>query len=133
MQRIHVRGLIVEAVRQKTMQHVKKKERGEERGAAERESMTNVLENKRNLGQPNFCPQQIVVIVLQLHIRKMIPSTSVSIQQRGRFDDLFSVLAPLAFECVVSFAKRVLVELEKLSKRVNRKVTLCILLLVDDR
>ena len=81
--------------------------------------MTDKLEDKRNLRQSNFCPQQVIMIVLQLHVCKVIPSTRISIQQRRRLDGLFPVLASLAFESVMSLAKRVLVELEKLSESVD--------------
>ena len=72
------------------------------------------------------------MIVLQFSIREVVPSTGVSVQQRGRFDGLFPVLASLAFESVVSFAKCVLIELKELSESIYREVSLGVFLLVDD-
>ena len=73
------------------------------------------------------------MIVLQFRIRKMIPSTSIPIQQRRRLDGLFAVLTSLTLKSVVSFAKSALVKLEKLSESVERKMTFSVFFLVDDR
>ena len=62
----------------------------------------------------------------------MVPSARISIQESRGFDGLSPVLASLAFEGIVGLAKRVLVELEKLSQRIDREVTFGILFLVDN-
>lgn len=72
------------------------------------------------------------MIVLQLCVGKMVPSTRVSVQQRRRFDGLFPVLASLAFKSVVSLAQRVLVELKELPESVYREVPLGVLFFVDN-
>jgi hypothetical protein len=46
---------------------------------------------------------------------------------------LFSVLAALAFESFVRFALRVLIKQEQLSEGVDRKVALCVFLLINYR
>lgn len=94
--------------------------------------MTDILENKRNLRQSHFCPQQIIVIVLQFRVSKVIPSASVPVQQRRRFDSLFSVLASLAFESVVGFTKGSLVKLEELSESIDGEVSFGVFFLIDD-
>lgn len=40
--------------------------------------MTDVLENKGNLGMLNFCTEQVVVVVFQLTIGEMIPPVTRS-------------------------------------------------------
>ena len=45
---------------------------------------------------------------------------------------MFAVLASLTLKSVVSFAKSVLVELEKLSESIERKVTFSVFSFVDD-
>jgi hypothetical protein len=72
------------------------------------------------------------VIILQFHVRKVVPGTSISIQERRRFDRLFSVLTSLAFESVMSFAECVLVKLKELSESIDREVSLGVFFLVDD-
>lgn len=62
----------------------------------------------------------------------MVPGTCISIQQCRRFDGLFPVLASLTFECVMSLAERVLVELKELSESVYREVPLGVLFFVDN-
>jgi len=94
--------------------------------------MTDKLENKRNLRQSNFCPQQIIVVVLQFRVCKMVPGTRISVQQRRGFDSLSPILASLAFKSIVGFAKRVLVELKELPESINREVPLGVFSLVDD-
>ena len=95
-------------------------------------SMTDKLENERNLRQSDFRSQQIIMIVLQLSIRKMIPSTCITVQQRWRLDSLSPILASLAFKRIVGLAKGILVELEELSESVQREVPFCVFFLVDD-
>ena len=60
------------------------------------------------------------------HIRACIP-----IKQSRRFHDLFPILAPLAFESIVRLAHSLLIELEQLTKSVNREMPLSVLLLVN--
>ena len=62
----------------------------------------------------------------------MVPGTSISVQQRRRFNSLSAVLASFALKCIVCFAKRVLVKLEKLSESVQREVTFSVFFLIDD-
>lgn len=62
----------------------------------------------------------------------MVPGTGISIQQRRRLDRLFSVLASLAFESVVSFADGLLVKLKELSESIDGEVPLGVFFLVDD-
>ena len=60
-----------------------------------------------------------------IYIRACIP-----VQKSRRLDHLFAILASLALEGLVCLAQRSLVELEKLAKGVDRKVPLCIFLLI---
>ena len=62
----------------------------------------------------------------------MVPSTSITVQQRWGLDGLSPVLATLALESVVGLTERVLVELEELSESVKREVALCVFFLVDN-
>lgn len=86
------------------------------------------------------------MIVLKFGIREMIPPdynehltypcggvyirACIPIQKSRRLDHLFAILASLALEGLVCLAQRGLVELEKLAKGINRKVPLCIFLLI---
>lgn len=82
--------------------------------------VTDKLEDERYVVKLDLCPQQIVVVVFELRISKMVPPfiyisaqitrysrrkrgvrASIPIQQRWRLDSLLSILAPLALECVV--------------------------------
>ena len=72
------------------------------------------------------------MIVLQLHVCKVVPSTRISVQQRWGFDGLPPVLASFAFKGVMSFTKSILVELEKLSESVDREMSFGVFFLVDD-
>ena len=113
--------------------------------------MTDILEHEGHLGLPNLCTEQIVMVVLQLAVRKMIPPESatvsthiavagddhvrarVSVEQRRRLDVLPSVPAPLALERLVRLAERVLVKQEEFPKCVQREVSLDVFLLVHYR
>ena len=55
----------------------------------------------------------------------------ITIEQGRCFDDLLAILAALAFERLVCLALRVFVEQKQLSESIDRKMTLCIFLLVD--
>lgn len=111
--------------------------------------MADILEDEGHLWQPDLGAQKVVVIVLELLVRKMIPPASnisaneldgegkglragVAIQQRLRLHCLSPVLAPLALKRLMRLAERVLVEQEQLAQRVDREVALRVLFLVDD-
>src|SRR5487761_1530138 len=55
----------------------------------------------------------------------------VTIEQGRSFNDLLAILAALAFESLVRLALRVFIKQKQFSEGVNRKVTLCIFLLID--
>ena len=115
--------------------------------------VTDVLEHERHFRLAHFCPKEIVVVVLQFPIREMVPPVHsselatphgsqsrnhhsrarVAVKQRGCFDELPAVPAPLALERLVRLAERVLLELKQLPEGVQREVSLNILLLVHDR
>ena len=110
--------------------------------------MANVLKDKGNIGQINLRSKQVIMVALQLGVRKVIPArmgigqlpgpllarkhlrARVSVQQGATLDDLLPVLAALTFEGVVRITHRVLVEREELSEGLKREMSLCILFLV---
>jgi len=113
--------------------------------------MADVLEYKGNLPLTHFRPQQVIMIILQLGIREVIPSTNkqdqfpltnqvqrkyiragISIKQSRRFDSLFPILTPLALESIVCLTDDVLFEQEQLPQLVAREMSLCVLFLVYD-
>jgi hypothetical protein len=55
----------------------------------------------------------------------------VTIKQGWSFDDLFTVFAALAFESFVCLALRMFIEQKQFSEGIDRKVTLCVFLLVN--
>ena len=55
----------------------------------------------------------------------------VTIKYDWSFNDLFAVFATLAFESFVCLAVSVFIEQKQLSKGIDRKVTLCVFLLID--
>ena len=95
--------------------------------------MTDVLEYEGYLRQADLGPKQIVVVVLQFAVRKVIPPATlpfsvplhgwndeanlrarITIQQRRSLHKLPAILAPLTLERLMRLAKRVLVEQEEL-------------------
>ena len=95
--------------------------------------MTDVLEHEGYLRQADLSPKQVVVVVLQFAVRKVIPPAilpfsvplhgwndeanlraRITIQQRRGLNELPAVLAPFALKRLVRLAKRVLVEQEEL-------------------
>jgi len=86
--------------------------------------MRNVLENKGHFVQTDLSPQQIIMIILEFSICKVIPGASVAVQHGRRFEDLLPILAALAFKCFMGFAESTLVEEEQFPQGVDRKVSL---------
>lgn len=91
--------------------------------------MADVLEDERNIRQAHLSPQQIIVIILELLVCEMIPSSdfsvcgigtftricvraSITVQQCLSLHYLPAIFATLALECLMRFAERVLVEEE---------------------
>jgi len=73
------------------------------------------------------------VVVPQFSVGEMIPRAGVTIKQDRSFYNLFALLAALAFECFVRLAIRVFIKQKQFPERVDRKVTLCVFLLIDYR
>ena len=86
--------------------------------------MTDVLENERNIWQPNLRSQKVVMIILQFLVSVMIPPITrinntlikpghsnediiknlrarITIQQCLRFDHLLPIFTSLAFKRIV--------------------------------
>ena len=57
----------------------------------------------------------------------------ITIEQDRCFNHLFAMLAALALESFVRFALRVFIKQEQFSEGVDRKVALCVFLLIDYR
>lgn len=113
--------------------------------------MADILEGKRNFRVPALGAEEIVVVIFQLSVRKMVPSNEdysteksnapismadlragISVQQCRCFDDLSPVFASLTLECIVSVTDCFLIEEEQLPKGIDGKVPLRIFFFVYD-
>lgn len=119
-------------------------------GNGSRPLMTNVLEDERYFRFTRLRTEQIIMVVLEFTIRKVIPPNtlpsapsplqirkhhvraSITIKQRRTLDRLPPILTPLTLERLVRVAHRTLVKGKQLPQRIEGEVPFGIFLLIDD-
>jgi hypothetical protein len=111
--------------------------------------VTDILEHKRNLRQTYFRTQKVIVIICQLGVGEMIPTTihiqrkgtstigkhylraRITVKQSGCLCQLFAILTPLTLESVMSVAECFFIECEQLAQGIQRKVAFRVFLFID--